>query len=162
MMFKHAVNKLFIYLISIMSLSTCTTLFAETNPIDEKNGGVIQQIFNEARSNENWKWAFLTGKHAQIVFMNISSSTNPKNEIGMEVHPFDQVILVVQGNGQAILAGKSWKINQGDLIFIPQGVHHNVINLTPNNAPMKIMSFYSSQDIPAKAIYPQKTHEPKE
>jgi quercetin dioxygenase-like cupin family protein len=80
----------------------------------------------------------------------------------MEVHPFDQIILVVQGNGQASLVGKIWKINQGDLIFIPRSVHHNIINLTPNNAPMKIISFYSSQDIPAKAIYPQEMHEPSQ
>ncbi len=159
----QAVNKLLVLgVISITSLFSCSVVFAAASPIDEKNGMVIQQVFNEARSNDNWKSAFLTGKHAQIVFMNISPSTNPKNEIGMEVHPFDQVILVVQGNGKAILSGKTWVINQGDLIFIPQGIHHNIINLTPNNAPMKIISFYSSQDIPAKVIYPKKMDEPNQ
>lgn len=157
----QAVNKLLILgMISITSLFSCSVVLAAANSIDEENGVVIQQVFNEARSNDHWKSAFLTGKHAQIVFMNISPSTNPKNEIGMEVHPFDQVILVVQGNGQAILSDKTWVINQGDLIFIPQGVHHNIINLTPNNAPMKIISFYSNQDIPARAIYPKKMDEP--
>lgn len=161
-MSKNAVSMLYVYLISIMSLFFCSALFAETNQIDEKNGVVIEQVFNKVHSNDNWKSAFLTGKHAQIVFMNIAPSTNSKNEIGMEVHPFDQVILVVEGNGKAILSGKTWVIKPGDLIFIPQGVHHNIINLTPNNASMKIISFYSSQDIPAKAVYPKKINEPKE
>ena len=160
-MLKHSTKALIVYLISIMSLLFCTELLAETNQMDEKNGVVIEQVFNKARANDNWKSAFLTGKHAQIVFMSVSPSTNPKNEIGMEVHPFDQVILVVEGNGQAILSGKTWTINPGDLIFIPQGVSHNIVNLTPNNAPMKIISFYSSQDIPAKAVYPKKTNEQK-
>lgn len=160
-MFKNAINKLYVYLISIIGLFFCTELFAETNQMDEKKGVVIEQVFNQARSNDNWKSAFLTGKHAQIVFMNVAPSTNPTNEIGMEIHPFDQVILVVQGNGKAILSGKTWIINSGDLIFIPQGVHHNIINLTPNNASMKIISFYSSQDIPAKAVFPKKLDEKK-
>lgn len=155
-MSKHVMNTLFAYLISIVSLFFCSELFAKTSQIDEKNGVVIEQVFNKARSNDNWKSALLTGKHAQIVLMNVSPSTNPKNEIGMEVHPFDQVILIVKGNGKAILSGKTWLIKSGDLVFIPQGVAHNIINLTPNDAPMKIISFYSSQDIPPKAIYPKK------
>lgn len=158
-MFKFYFNQLSIYLILLASLFSGSAISAQTNPINEKNGAIIKQVFNEVRANDNWKLAFLTGEHAQIVFMNISPMTNPKNEIGMEVHAFDQVILVVQGNGKAILAGKTSDINQGDLIFIPKGTYHNIINLTPNNAPMKIMSFYSSQDIPNKAVYPKKINE---
>jgi hypothetical protein len=39
----------------------------------------ISQIFEKAKKNDAWKFAFLTGKNAQIVFMNISPNTNPDN-----------------------------------------------------------------------------------
>lgn len=158
---KYLLRKITILFISVVAFLTCSGVFANTSHIDEKNGFVAEQVFKQARSNNNWKSAFLTGKHAQIVFMSVSPSTNPKNEIGMEVHPFDQVILVVEGTGKAILSGKTWMINAGDMVFIPQGVAHNIINLSQNNAPMKIISFYSSQDIPIKAVYPTKNDEKK-
>lgn len=158
---KFIFKTIIVFFIYCSSFLFCSESLAEDNQVNEKNGIVIEQVFNKVRANNNWKSALLTGKHAQIVFMTISPITNPKNEIGMEVHPFDQVILVVEGTGKAVLSGKTWSVNTGDIIFIPQGVAHNVINLSPNNAPMKIMSFYSSQDIPVKAEYAKKTDEKK-
>ena len=122
---------------------------------DSTTGIVVKQITKEAQANKNWKTAFLTGKHAQIVFMNVSPATNPKNEIGMEKHPFDQMILVVEGHGKTILNGKTSMIKTGDLIFIPQGVNHDIINLDQNH-PLKIISFYSATDIPAKSEFKTK------
>lgn len=119
---------------------------------------VSSQIFDKVKQNNNWKLAFLTAKNAQIVFMNISPMTNSNNEIGMETHKFDQIIFVVDGDGKAILDDKITMVKPGDVIFIPQGVKHNVINLDTNN-PLKILSVYSSTDIPANAIYKKKSDE---
>jgi quercetin dioxygenase-like cupin family protein len=119
---------------------------------------VMPQLLEKAKANTNWKLAFATAKHGQIVFMNISPSTNPKNEIGMETHPFDQIILVVEGNGKAELDGKVSTVNSGDLIFIPEGTAHNVMNLNQEK-PLKIVSFYSSNDMPANQTYKKKTDE---
>lgn len=110
------------------------------------------QIFDKAKNNNNWKLAFLTGKSAQIVFMNISPKTNPSNEIGMETHKFDQVIFIVEGKAKAILNGKQTLVEKGDSLFIPEGTSHNVINLNAN-APLKIISIYSKTDIPANSVY---------
>lgn len=52
-------------------------------------------------------------------------------------------------------------VNAGDLIFIPQGTDHNVINLDQNK-PLKILSVYSDNDIPDKADYKTKAEEPKD
>ncbi len=112
---------------------------------------VAHDIFDKAKSNRNWKLAFVTGEHAQVVFMNVSPTTNPKNEIGMETHPFDQVIFVVSGNGKAILDSKVTIANAGDMIFIPKGIPHNVINMDAKE-PLKIISVYSSNDIPTGAV----------
>lgn len=122
---------------------------------------VSNQIFDKVKQNDNWKLAFLTAKNAQIVFMNVSPKTNPNNEIGMETHKFDQIIFVVEGNGKAILNGKISMIKSGDMIFIPQGVEHNVVNLNTKK-PLKILSVYSSMDIPADAIYKRKSDVPQD
>lgn len=122
---------------------------------------VSNQIFDKVKQNDNWKLAFLTAKDAQIVFMNISPSTNPNNEIGMETHKFDQIIFVVDGNGKAILDGKTTMVKSGDMIFIPQGVEHNVTNSNAKK-PLKILSVYTSMDIPANSAFKKKSDVPQD
>lgn len=122
---------------------------------------VSEKIFDKAKENNNWKLAFLTGKQAQIVFMNVTPKTNPKNEIGMETHEFDQVIIIVEGKGKSDLNGKVSNVNVGDLIFIPKGTAHNIINVDSNN-PLKIISIYSETDIPANSVLKTSSDEPKE
>lgn len=135
-------------------------IYGETFAADVLNNAVIStQIFNKVKENNNWKIAFQTAKDAQIVFMNISPDTNPKNEIGMETHEFDQIIFVVEGNAKTILDDKTSEVKAGDIIFIPQGVKHNVINMNANE-PLKILSVYSSRDIPVGAIYKHESDEP--
>lgn len=119
---------------------------------------IAQQFYEQAKKNNYWKTAFATGKHEQIVFMNISPLTNPNNEIGVETHPFDQIILIVEGDGKAILHGKESPVKAGDMIFIPQGIPHNVINLDPEKA-LKLISFYSDTDIPTGSVYKRKVDE---
>lgn len=122
---------------------------------------VTNQIFNEVKKNNNWKLAFLTANAAQVVFMNINPNTNPKNEIGMETHKFDQIIFVVEGSGKALLSGKTTMVKSGDMLFIPQGIEHNVINVNAKK-PLKILSVYSATDIPANSRYQKISDVPKE
>lgn len=119
---------------------------------------VSPQVFEQALSNENWKLAFATGKNAQVVFMAVSPKTNPKNEIGMETHPFDQVIIIAKGNAKTVLNGEESTAKVGDMIFIPQGTSHNIINVNQDEA-LKIISFYSDTDIPAHSTYGKKEDE---
>lgn len=122
---------------------------------------VMQNYFGAAKNNLNWKIAYLTGKNGQIVFMNITPQTNPKNEIGTEVHSFDQFIFIVQGNARAELNGKTSLVKEGDIIFVPEGTRHNVINLNKEK-PLKIISFYSENDMPKDAVYRTKADQPPE
>lgn len=120
---------------------------------------VIEKIYNTAKNNENWKTALATGKQAQIVLMNVSPQTNPNNEVGMETHPFDQIVLIAEGRAKVILDGKNGTAAEGDLIFIPQGTAHNIINLN-GQKPLKIVSFYSLMDIPPNSTYAKKADQP--
>lgn len=141
----------------LMMLSTPALSYAA----DEIQAVVGSQISAAAKKNTNWKLAFATGKHAQVVFMSVTPATNPKNEIGMETHPFDQVIFVVEGQAKAILNDKNAMVKSGDMIFIPEGTPHNFINLSKEK-PFKIISVYSSTDIPAKSIYKKMSDVPPE
>lgn len=151
--------------VSTLLVSTLiTTSFASSagNIVDNKINAVITpKIFEMAKKNENWKLALVTGKDAQVVFMNITPKTNPNNEIGMETHKFDQVIFVVEGQAKSILNGKNSTVTAGDMIFIPQGAPHNFINLNAKK-PFKIISVYSATDIPENAAYKNKSDMPQE
>jgi quercetin dioxygenase-like cupin family protein len=144
----------------ILGIGSIVSISAE-----ESNGEfqpmVVPNLVEEAKKNNNWKTAFATGKHEQIVFMSISPITNPNNEIGVETHPFDQAILIVEGKGNAVLNGKTTMVKEGGLIFIPQGISHNVINLDKDKA-LKLISFYSDTDIPKGAVYKKKIDQPEE
>lgn len=145
----------FISLFSISSFLMSTSFASDT--ISPPMIGT--QIFDKAKANTNWKVSYATGKHAQVVFMSVSPDTNPKNEIGVETHPFDQVIFVASGNGTAVLAGVSSPVKAGDMIFIPLGTEHNVINKNAKT-PLKIISVYSDTDIPANTTYKKKSDQP--
>ena len=141
-----------------------SSLFAsskKTTVNNEINAVISPKVFEMAKKNENWKLALVTGKDAQVVFMNITPKTNPNNEIGIETHQFDQVIFVVEGQAKSVLNGKNSTVTVGDMIFIPQGVPHNFINLNINK-PLKIISVYSATDIPENAAYKQKSDTPQE
>lgn len=119
---------------------------------------VAHQFIEEAKKNTAWKMAFATANHEQIVFMCVSQITSKKNEIGMEVHRFDQVIFIVEGSGRAVLDGKETDCKAGDLIFIPEGTQHNVIN---QGKELKLISFYSATDIPEGSVYKKQSDEPQ-
>jgi len=140
-----------------------SSLFASSKEttVNKINAVISSQIFEMAKKNENWKLALVTGKDAQVVFMNITPKTNPNNEIGIETHQFDQVIFVVEGQAKSVLNGKNSTVTVGDMIFIPQGVPHNFINLNAKK-PFKIISIYSATDIPENAAYKRKSDTPQE
>ncbi|KTD00546.1 cupin domain-containing protein [Fluoribacter gormanii] len=147
----------------LMSTLIAASSFAssEESAVNKINAVISPKIFEKAKHNENWKFAFMTGKDAQVVFMNITPKTNPNNEIGMETHKFDQVIFVVEGQAKSVLNGKNSTVTAGDMIFVPQGIPHNFINLNAKK-PFKIISIYSATDIPEKAVYKHKSDMPRD
>lgn len=151
-----------LFLVSAALVPLLSFASTDNKPVDDKlTATIAPQIFEIAKKNENWKQAFKTGKEAQVVFMNVTPKTNPKNEIGMETHKFDQVIFVVEGKAKSVLNDKNSTVKAGDMVFIPQGVPHNFINLD-SKKPFKIISIYSATDIPEKSAYKQMSDVPKE
>ncbi len=148
---------------ALFSLFTLAVLMGISATKDKKNNVnippmVVQGFLKKVKDNTSWKVAFATGVSEQIVFMSVSSTTSPHNEIGMKTHLFDQAILIVEGRGEVILNGTSQSFSANDLIFVPKGTAYNIINGDPKKA-LKLVSFSSAKDIPAGAVYETKMDE---
>ena len=84
-----------------------------------------EDIVKRAKANSYFREVLATGPHSQIVVMSIP----PGGEIGSEVHPdIDQVLVFVQGEGEAILDGQKSAVAVDRLVHVPAGTRHNFVN----------------------------------
>jgi mannose-6-phosphate isomerase-like protein (cupin superfamily) len=84
-----------------------------------------EDIVKKALGNKNFREVVSTAKYSQVVLMSIP----PGADIGEETHDdVDQVLVFVQGEGQAVLDGKKSKVGVGRLVHVPAGTRHNFIN----------------------------------
>src|SRR5687767_12537654 len=95
-------------------------------------------IVEVARENEAFRMVILTGTHSQLVAMTIP----PGGEIGDEVHEdVDQVLIFVEGKGEAILEGERRPIDENDLVFVKAGTRHNFVNTA--EVPLRLVTIYA-------------------
>ena len=79
-----------------------------------------------ARTNTDFRRVIATGPHSQLVTMSIP----PKEDIGSEVHPgTDQMLFIVAGAGRAIVNDETVDVAENDVVFVPAGSRHNLINI---------------------------------
>ena len=84
-----------------------------------------QDIVKLAKANTYFREVLATGPKTQVVVMSIP----PGGEIGSEIHPdVDQVLVFVQGEGQAILDGEKSAVSADRLVQVPAGTRHNFVN----------------------------------
>ncbi len=113
--------------------------------------GFIKDIPKKAKQNTDFRQVLETGKHTQIVIMNIP----PGTDIGEETHPDnDQVLFLVQGQGKVVLNGEEQTYNQGDIVLVNAGTKHNFINTGVED--LKIITTYSPPHHPAGTIHKTK------
>ena len=132
-----------IFFISCLSSSLC---FADTTVTAD--GMVIKDYKKVVKKNDYFKKPLATASHAQVVIMAVNKKTNPNNQIPLETHEFDQVILIIQGKAEAHVNGQKSILKKGDILVVPQGSAHQIINLNDKKS-LKIMSIYSANDMPA-------------
>ena len=95
-------------------------------------------IAEQAQRNTYFRQVLSTGQHSQVVVMCIP----PGGEIGDEVHEtVDQVLIFVEGVGEAILNGEHGAVLPGRLVFVPAGTRHNFINT--GSVDMRLYTIYS-------------------
>ena len=97
-----------------------------------------ENIKKAAKRNEAFRRVLSTGKKSQLVLM-----ASPEGEdIGAEVHPAtDQILFIVDGEGKAVVNGKTFKVEENDVVFVPAGARHNLIN--SGDEELKLFTVYS-------------------
>lgn len=95
-------------------------------------------IIEGARTNDAFRREVFTGKHQQVVVMTIP----PGGEIGEEVHPdTDQVLVFVDGEGEARLESVTSPVRANDLVFVRAGTRHNFVNTGPQQ--LRLITMYA-------------------
>jgi len=101
--------------------------------------GYKGQIEKETIENTHFRRVVYTSHRLQLVLM----SLKPGEEIGMEVHKDnDQFFRFEGGEGKCIIDGRENRISDGDVIIVPAGAEHNIIN-TGMNTDLKMYTLYS-------------------
>ncbi len=90
----------------------------------------IEQLTIE---NDNFRKVLYTSSHMQLVLMSLL----PGEEIGEEIHDEnDQFFRFEQGSGECIIDGNRYQVSDGDVIIIPSGARHNVVNTGDDSLKM--------------------------
>jgi mannose-6-phosphate isomerase-like protein (cupin superfamily) len=98
-----------------------------------------EDILARTMANPYFREVVSTGRHAQVVLMNIP----PHGEIGEEVHEdVDQVLVFVDGEGVAVLEGRRSPVSPGHLLLVSAGTRHNVVN--PGSVDLKLYTVYTA------------------
>ncbi|HOX96039.1 MAG TPA: cupin domain-containing protein [Candidatus Woesebacteria bacterium] len=114
--------------------------------------GFHTDIEAETLSNTNFRKVLFTGTHSQLVVMSLL----PSEDIGMEVHAnVDQFFRFEAGEGKAILNGEETLFKANDVVIIPAGTNHNIIN-TSTTEPLKLYTIYSPANHPDGTIHATK------
>lgn len=117
--------------------------------------GYIGPIEKQTKDNTDYRQALFTGKHAQLVLMNIKAG----KEIGEEIHnDTDQFFRIESGEGKFILNGEENEVKDGDAVFVPAGTKHNIINISHYN-PLKLYTIYSPPNHPEGTLEETKCEE---
>lgn len=102
-------------------------------------------IERETLKNTYYRRILHTNSMQQLVVMKIL----PKQEIGMELHPkTSQFIRVEHGKAMVVINSKKYILKDGDVVVIPPGTMHNVINIE-NRKSLKLYSIYSPPEHPS-------------
>ena len=87
--------------------------------------GYKGNIEKDTLKNKNFRKVLYTSKHLQLVLMNLK----PGEEIGLETHiSTDQFFRFESGKGKCIVDGNEYHVENGDVIVVPAGSKHNVMN----------------------------------
>jgi mannose-6-phosphate isomerase-like protein (cupin superfamily) len=96
-------------------------------------------IEHAAIDNDNFRKVLYTSEHMQLVLMSLKAG----EEIGEEVHEEnDQFFRIEAGNGKCVIDGHEYEIGDGDVIVVPAGAKHNVIN-TGKSGELKLYTIYA-------------------
>ncbi len=96
----------------------------------------IEQLTIE---NTNFRKVLYTAQHIQLVLM----SLKPGEDIGTEVHTEnDQFFRFEAGEGKVIVGETEYSVVDGDVVIVPAGTEHNIINISTTE-DLKLYTIYA-------------------
>lgn len=99
-------------------------------------------IERQTKKNHYYRKILFTSKQMQLVLMSIS----PYDQIGEEVHKkVSQFFRVEKGSGYAVIAGKRYRLKNGDAVLVPSGTKHNII---AGKSGLQLYTIYSPPEHP--------------
>lgn len=100
--------------------------------------GFKTNIENDTIENKNFRKVIYTAKKLQLVLMSLKAG----EDIGEETHKdADQFFRFERGSGKCIIDGHEYRVKQGDVIVVPAGAKHNIIN-TNKEEELKLYTLY--------------------
>jgi mannose-6-phosphate isomerase-like protein (cupin superfamily) len=100
--------------------------------------GFKSNIEKDTMENKNFRKVVYTGKRLQLVLMSLKAG----EEIGEETHQdADQFFRVEKGKGKCFVDGHEYSLHDGDVLLVPAGARHNVIN-TDSKEDLKLYTLY--------------------
>ena len=116
------------------------TILPKTKPLTHSTmKGFNTDIERDVMENTNYRKVLYTGQHMQLVLMTLK----PGEEIGEEVHAkSDQFFRFESGIGKCVVNGNEYIVKAGDVVLVPSGAKHNVIN-TDATADLKLYTIYA-------------------
>lgn len=114
----------------------------------------VGNIAKEAVQNKNFRTTIWTGCYAQMTLMCIPTCS----DIGLEIHEgTDQIIRIEEGTAMVKVGynrnrmDHCWNVGSGDVIFVPAGTWHNVINT--GDCALKVSAVYAPPHHPSGTIH---------
>lgn len=103
-------------------------------------------IEKDTLENTNYRKVIYTG-FLQLVLMKL----NVGEEIGMEVHEgHDQFFRIEQGEAKAILDGAEVMVKEDEVLVVPAGTNHNIIN--SGDKELKLYTIYAPSEHPENTV----------
>jgi quercetin dioxygenase-like cupin family protein len=138
-------------ILSLVFVVNC--VFAQQTYI-RKTPIMIPQYIQLTNTNSAWKTHVWAGNEGQSIMMSISSYNSKDNQSGYETLDMDRFVIVVSGKGNVIIEGQNTMVNTGDMIFIPKGSSHNIVNLSADQ-PLKLFIITSKFYMPRSTFMTQ-------
>jgi mannose-6-phosphate isomerase-like protein (cupin superfamily) len=92
----------------------------------------------QTKENNDFRHVLYTGAHMQLVLMSLL----PGEEIGLETHSEnDQFFRFESGTGTVIVGETTYEVADGDVVIVPAGTAHNVINSGTDS--LKLYTLYA-------------------
>jgi mannose-6-phosphate isomerase-like protein (cupin superfamily) len=111
------------------------------------NQPYVGDVARMARENGDFRREVHTTDRSQVVLM----ALRPGEEIGEETHEgIDQILAFVEGDGEAVLAGRRRPIRAGDVVVVPGGTRHNFV---AGRQGFKLYTVYAPPEHPAGTVH---------